>query len=213
MRLQPPDQLSTALIWGSAIFMAIREGASHVPSMTSLADAMGGAWSFAPLFLLLLAGAIMVGRALAGAGNEATDTSAAQLAQSVIDASNRLVASRPKLPDPSAPKQFVPESFARRYLDAINQERTEIQVEALLHPHLNSWMRLSGKVRRTNKTMDSITMYLVDATVDDNRPFVVKFHLSWAIHLANVNVNDTIAMNVQIVDTGYGIELMNAELL
>jgi hypothetical protein len=57
MRLQPPDQLSTVLIWVAAIFMAIREGIAQVAIQSHRAPVidLSGYWAFLPLALLLAA--------------------------------------------------------------------------------------------------------------------------------------------------------------
>lgn len=56
MRLQPPDSLSTLLIWVAAIFMAVREGFDQAATAggAPLVD-LSGVWSFAPLALLAVA--------------------------------------------------------------------------------------------------------------------------------------------------------------
>lgn len=66
MRLQPPSQLSIALIWVSALFMAIKGGVESWPAATRMFPQMSAGWlSFVPLVLLLVAGFRSIARATA----------------------------------------------------------------------------------------------------------------------------------------------------
>ena len=67
MRLQPPDQLSTLLIWLSAIFMALKTGMDQLtPLGHQPVINLGGYWGFAPLALVLLAAVISIFRGTGG---------------------------------------------------------------------------------------------------------------------------------------------------
>jgi hypothetical protein len=58
MRLQPPDQLSTALIYIAAIFMAVQAGIQQLASATKRPPVVDltGWWAFLPLALLIIVG-------------------------------------------------------------------------------------------------------------------------------------------------------------
>ncbi len=66
MRLQPPDQLSTVLMWVSALFMAIKGGVEAWPAASRALPQMSAGWlSFVPLALLLIAAIRSIGKATA----------------------------------------------------------------------------------------------------------------------------------------------------
>ena len=212
MRLQPPDQISTLLIWVSAVFMAVRGGVETWPAASkALPFVTDWHWlGLVPLALLLVAAM----RQLTAAPSEPPlSESMVSLAKTVAEGSAALAASRPKPPDPNAPKVYVPESFAKRYLDAVYSGKTDIQIDALLRPHLNQWMRLKGKLARSTKAYGCILATLGNPEDPYLPDFRVKFHLSWSLHLSNVDAGDIVEIEAQIVDTGHEIELMNAELL
>jgi hypothetical protein len=241
MRIPPPNPLTTVSVWIAAIFIAVREGAAKAPQTSGFAEQIGGAWSYLPLGVMALAAVVYLvrlvianqpekSRSAIGATPAASpalsapltpspptpppkDTSVQDLAKQVIEASNALAASRPKPPDPNIPKSFVPESFVRRYIDAIDQDRTELQIDALLRPHLNHWMRMEARLERSAKRYEGISVMLSNPGKGGARQFWVTFHVSWSTHLTNVNSGEIIKIATQIVDTGYRIELMNAELL
>lgn len=63
MRLQPPDQLSTVLIWLSAIFMATKQGVESWPAAREAMPAMSAGWlNFVPLVLLAVAAGVTIYR-------------------------------------------------------------------------------------------------------------------------------------------------------
>jgi hypothetical protein len=211
------DRVAIVGVYIAATVLAAQTALSSAPSVRlrfPMLNITEGFWGYVPAILICVSSAMwLLERLMPRAMSPAEYKSTAELTKTLVDASNALVASRPKLPDPTAPKAYVPESFARRYLDAINQRRTDLQIDALLRPHLNHWMRLEGRLERINKHSDGIAVMLSDPDQEHSREFWARFHLSWSVHLANVDAGEVIKVAVQIVDTGYGIELMNAELL
>ena len=93
MRLQPPDQLSTALIWVSALFMAIKGGVEAWPAASRALPQMSAGWlSFVPLVLLLIAAIISIGRAGAPVANVMTaDEQAAEPGKSAKSENRRVI--------------------------------------------------------------------------------------------------------------------------
>ena len=93
MRLQPPDQLSTLLIWVSALFMAIKGGVESWPAASRALPQMSAGWlSFVPLVLLLIAALISIGRSVAPDANVVTaDEQAIEPAKSAKSDDRRVI--------------------------------------------------------------------------------------------------------------------------
>lgn len=63
MRLQPPDQLSVALLWLAALFMAAKSAVESWPAASAAIPAMSAPWlGFLPLVLLSFAAILSIVR-------------------------------------------------------------------------------------------------------------------------------------------------------
>ena len=88
MRLQPPDQLSTLLIWISDAFMAIKAGIEELAKSSGKPPVidLGGLWGFLPLALLTIAGGITLLRSVAPrSGTPAQENQPAIERQPIVD--------------------------------------------------------------------------------------------------------------------------------
>jgi hypothetical protein len=189
MRLQPPDQLTTALMWTSALFMAFREGADQLAAHQHKAPLLdlGGWWGFFPLLLLTLA-------AVRQLFSEAPAQTAIPPAAAAVLASHIEEETKAK-PEPPAdrvflPKGFVPESLMKHY-----KGQTAARAKAVIAPYIGKWVRLDGALGDLDDRYEnSLSVWFHDDATRIRATLSMHFAAKWKSHLETMQIGDPLSV-------------------
>jgi hypothetical protein len=121
-------------------------------------------------------------------------------------------------------RNYLPDSFATRFVDHLKRPHTDMQTVGLLKPHIDEWVTLEGQIYEVspegNACRAMIVLYDSDEDKENNKHQYedATVHVSFAEHcvphLERMARGETIKFDAQITKAAYGhIFLDNAELL
>jgi|GEM_PF-2542807 len=180
MRLQPPDQLSTCLIWLSAIFMAVRQGFESWPVARVEFPAMNAGWlNFVPIGLLSIAFL----KTLFNSGNR-----------------NAPISKSPEFNEaPNFSSSNIPDSVKVEYLKLKISKHTSLQEIQFLSPYEGKWIDLSGIIADIKNDGKNVTAQIYHI-FDKNRSSVIwaNFGNIWQDHFIYSKKGDEIKFKGRI---------------
>jgi len=212
------DWLGVVTLWLGALIMAIKAGGIPAPA-GSPAFLSSDLWSFAPVVLVSVAGAIALQRAL-------SPTVATPVARSTTRRNDTrpsgdrapegntlaLTASAPEV-GTQKERTYVPQSFAERFLQMKRGHHTDLQVSALLRPHVGQWIRLTACFWTASPAGTGVLVFLSQSNASYDHVFRVMFDANWEAHLALLTPRSEITFDSQIVENHSTVEMAHSELL
>lgn len=197
MRLQPPDQLTVALLWVTAIFMATQAAIEKWPTASESLSGLNAWWlSWFPLGLLALAGF----RQLRAPTTIASEDVKAQPPASE-GATDTIV---PVIEQPRDPST-LPNGFVKQFEDLMFSKPTKINIKRFLEPYNNKFALLNLRLGSINTLSGK---YLVQAYFvrGDERagPIWIYFDKVWEDHLNEIRHNEAFKCMARVFVDGEG---------
>ncbi|MDP2009077.1 MAG: hypothetical protein Q8K11_02760 [Phenylobacterium sp.] len=211
----PPNPLTTVSVWIAAIFIALREGAAMTPSLAGLAAAMGGAWSYLPLAVLILAAVVYLMRTV-------FDPNARTLPPPVFAARPAPEAEKPpeppppeagKPPEPPAPRIFLSPHNDVAQLLGVGQGQTHYQAERAFEPFVGKWMHVQGQFGDLLQLgLPTEPQYVVHLDSNDRAsrpPLSLTFDPDWLDRLTILQRGQNIRVAGRVSSRSFGVLNLN----
>lgn len=147
--MQPPDQLSTVLIWIAAIFVAVREGVERWPAARLALPGMSAGWlNFAPMALLVIAAVVTMVRSGERRAAVQVSSGVPQRPDHPQPAKNIETPLKPSLfPVTPDGRVFLADSLSAVELMKLCAGKTSVQAAHAAAPYIGKWFRYRGPIR------------------------------------------------------------------
>ncbi len=114
---------------------------------------------------------------------------------------------------PSRPgREYLPQSFATRYLEMLRSPHTILQEDHLLRPQIDKWMRLGGYAANVSIDSTEISIYVSQAKDNVDGAFFVRFPVILRSQMGQVGAYDLIEFDCRIAEYSTQVRLIDGEL-
>lgn len=203
MRLEPPDQLSTTLIWISAVFMAAKAGIENWPAARlALPQVTDWGWlNFVPLALLAWAGILSIARVTRNhevqkAVKSADVGTLPNFFHELRKGEERIAPKIDLSPEIRKDKIFLGANQGVWELMRLCDGKTDLHAKKAVEPYIGKWLHFRGIVR-------NVHTYGGEAIIrfDLGNLKVLKARVTNGLELADViHVGDILEIVGRVID-------------